>query len=197
MVGGIIVAVTGAMPVGIGLFCVPVAIEAVLQGRNKQRSANTEWTGQIKKSYLVGCLDSCVTIICASFGAGLVLFGILSSITLSSVWPAVILVPIGLCFLYVTYWIERRRKSRKVQHSRKPGDTARRPRTYRERGRIPDNVKKEVWQRDGGRCVKCGSEDELEFDHIIPVSKGGSDRAKNLQLLCKSCNRSKSDKIGG
>jgi len=56
---------------------------------------------------------------------------------------------------------------------------------------IPDDVKLFVWQRDGGRCVKCGSQQNLEFDHIIPISKGGSNTARNLQLLCEKCNRSK------
>lgn len=56
---------------------------------------------------------------------------------------------------------------------------------------IPDDVKMFVWQRDNGRCVKCGSQQNLEFDHIIPFSKGGSNTARNLQLLCEKCNRSK------
>ena len=41
----------------------------------------------------------------------------------------------------------------------------------------------------------CGSQKNLEFDHIIPVSKGGANTARNLQLLCQDCNRHKSDKI--
>lgn len=56
---------------------------------------------------------------------------------------------------------------------------------------IPDNIKMFVWQRDRGRCVKCGSQKNLEFDHIIPLSKGGSNSARNTQLLCEECNRSK------
>jgi Holliday junction resolvasome RuvABC ATP-dependent DNA helicase subunit len=60
---------------------------------------------------------------------------------------------------------------------------------------IPDEVKIFVWQRDGGRCAKCGSQEKLEYDHIIPVSKGGSNTARNIQLLCESCNRLKSANI--
>jgi hypothetical protein len=60
---------------------------------------------------------------------------------------------------------------------------------------IPESVKFEVWRRDGGKCLKCGSQRGLEFDHIIPFSKGGSNTARNIQLLCESCNRSKSNNI--
>ena len=60
---------------------------------------------------------------------------------------------------------------------------------------IPERIRTEVWRRDVGRCVKCGSRENLQFDHIIPVSKGGATTIHNLQLLCKSCNLSKSAKI--
>lgn len=56
---------------------------------------------------------------------------------------------------------------------------------------IPEAVRLFVWQRDKGRCVKCGSQQHLEFDHIIPVSRGGSNTERNIQLLCELCNRSK------
>ena len=61
---------------------------------------------------------------------------------------------------------------------------------------IPEDVQNQVWNRDGGKCVKCGSKEKLEFDHIIPFSKGGANTARNLQLLCEKCNRSKSNNIG-
>jgi len=60
---------------------------------------------------------------------------------------------------------------------------------------IPDDVKMFVWQRDSGKCVKCGSRENLEFDHIIPLSKGGSNTARNIQLLCEKCNREKHDNL--
>lgn len=64
---------------------------------------------------------------------------------------------------------------------------------YREQ--IPEEVRMFVWRRDEGKCVKCGSQTNLEFDHIIPISKGGSNTERNIQLLCEKCNREKRDII--
>ena len=61
---------------------------------------------------------------------------------------------------------------------------------------ISQKVKDKVWNRDGGQCVECGSNEDLEFDHIIPHSKGGANTYRNIQLLCEPCNREKSAKIG-
>ena len=61
---------------------------------------------------------------------------------------------------------------------------------------ISQDIKDVVWRRDEGKCVECGSNKKLEFDHIIPYSKGGSNTYRNIQLLCEPCNRHKSDKIG-
>ena len=60
---------------------------------------------------------------------------------------------------------------------------------------IPPEVKREVWRRDEGKCTKCGSRERLEFDHIIPITKGGSNTVRNIELLCEPCNRSKSANI--
>lgn len=61
---------------------------------------------------------------------------------------------------------------------------------------IPREVVDAVYSRDGGRCVYCGSTENLQLDHIIPFSKGGATTLENLQLLCQKCNLEKSNKIG-
>ena len=61
---------------------------------------------------------------------------------------------------------------------------------------IPTWVKLEVWKRDGGKCVKCNTTEDLHFDHIIPWSKGGSSSTpENVQLLCGRHNIQKHAKI--
>lgn len=61
---------------------------------------------------------------------------------------------------------------------------------------IPPKVKLAVWKRDKGKCVICGSTDNLHFDHIIPFSRGGSSLvAENIQLLCARHNIAKRDRI--
>ncbi|MGW0327947.1 TerD family protein [Nocardia sp. NPDC003183] len=60
---------------------------------------------------------------------------------------------------------------------------------------IPQDVKAQVWQRDGGACVECGDGHYLEFDHIIPLSRGGATSVTNLQILCRACNRAKGARI--
>ena len=61
---------------------------------------------------------------------------------------------------------------------------------------IPSEVKAQVWKRDKGKCVQCGSKEHLHFDHILPYSKGGTSRdVRNIQLLCARHNLQKSDRI--
>jgi len=44
-----------------------------------------------------------------------------------------------------------------------------------------------VWRRDRGRCVDCGSGENVVFDRIVPISQGGSDTEVNVELRCQSC----------
>lgn len=50
-------------------------------------------------------------------------------------------------------------------------------------------------QKYDNRCLSCGEQKPLTIDHIIPISKGGSNDISNIQPLCLSCNDRKSNKI--
>jgi hypothetical protein len=63
------------------------------------------------------------------------------------------------------------------------------------RDRISEEVRIAVWRRDQGKCARCGNRENLEYDHIVPVSKGGSNTARNIELLCQDCNRAKGNRI--
>jgi HNH endonuclease len=79
------------------------------------------------------------------------------------------------------------------------------PRPLKRRGSVPPDApgqyacggnicvatRRLVWRRDGGRCRRCGSTEELQFDHIVPRSRGGSGSAANVELLCRRCNLAK------
>ncbi|HKM66726.1 MAG TPA: hypothetical protein VJX70_06125 [Candidatus Acidoferrum sp.] len=61
---------------------------------------------------------------------------------------------------------------------------------------IPSAIKLEVWKRDKGCCVLCGSQKNIHFDHDLPFSRGGSSLlAANIRLLCAKHNLSKGAKI--
>ena len=61
---------------------------------------------------------------------------------------------------------------------------------------IPRHVMLRVVRRDNNQCQICSRlllDSEIEFDHIIPLSKGGSTEEYNLRVTCFDCNRGKSD----
>ena len=60
---------------------------------------------------------------------------------------------------------------------------------------IPDAMRRIVFERDGGRCVECDSNFNIQYDHILPVALGGATTVENLQILCADCNRRKSATI--
>jgi hypothetical protein len=91
---------------------------------------------------------------------------------------------------------ERKRKTDLAWARRVIGDEGSVERPSSGRKGIPRAVRHAVWSRDGARCVECGSSERLEFDHIIPLSRGGSNTERNIQLLCESCNRRKGATLG-
>jgi 5-methylcytosine-specific restriction endonuclease McrA len=59
---------------------------------------------------------------------------------------------------------------------------------------IPQPVKMAVVTRDGGKCRRCRSAQDLQYDYIVPYSSGGSSTDENnIQLLCGKCSRLKSN----
>jgi 5-methylcytosine-specific restriction endonuclease McrA len=96
-----------------------------------------------------------------------------------------------------------RRKFARTERPRKPrakaeARAAGRPRT------VPAHVKREVWQRDEGRCAfvsaqgrRCSSHARLEFDHSVPVARGGTSRAEDLRLLCRAHNQFEAERVFG
>ncbi|MCC6651964.1 MAG: HNH endonuclease [Candidatus Eisenbacteria bacterium] len=70
--------------------------------------------------------------------------------------------------------------------------------------RIPMAIKLAVWKRDGGKCSfvgpdghRCGETHHVDFDHIVPVAMGGSNKLENVRLLCHAHNQHEAERIMG
>jgi hypothetical protein len=68
---------------------------------------------------------------------------------------------------------------------------------------IPAEVKRSVWQRDGGRCAfhgrqgRCRETGFLEYHHVVPFAVGGETTAANIELRCRSHNGYEADQYFG
>ncbi len=80
---------------------------------------------------------------------------------------------------------------RRFERLRHQFSVARQEETMVKRERVSEEVRIAVWRRDEGKCAQCGNREKLEYDHIVPVSKGGSNTVRNIELLCETCNRKK------
>jgi len=66
---------------------------------------------------------------------------------------------------------------------------------------IPEWAKHAIFHRDKGRCTLCNKDvsgvislqNANNYDHIVPLARGGINDVTNLQLLCKECNAQKKD----
>ena len=66
------------------------------------------------------------------------------------------------------------------------------------RSALPKGLRHKILKRDRFSCQACGArapDVELEVDHKVPVSRGGTNEESNLITLCKDCNRGKSNKL--
>jgi hypothetical protein len=69
---------------------------------------------------------------------------------------------------------------------------------------VPANVKRAVWERDGGQCTfvgenghRCESRTRLEFDHVEPVTTGGHATVNGLRLRCRAHNQYAAERAFG
>lgn len=69
---------------------------------------------------------------------------------------------------------------------------------------IPAEVRRTVWERDGGQCtfvsttgVRCGSRRLVEFDHVDPVARGGEATVDGIRLRCRTHNQYEADECSG
>jgi 5-methylcytosine-specific restriction endonuclease McrA len=94
--------------------------------------------------------------------------------------------------------LEKRRfaATERPRRSRKPSAAGSR--------RIPAPVQRAVWQRDGGQCTfvserghRCPAREHLEFDHAIPVARGGQATVSNVRLRCRAHNQYEAESTFG
>ena len=83
-------------------------------------------------------------------------------------------------------------------------DKPRKSRRSRRPRHIPAEVRRQVWERDGGRCTfvaesghRCGAKAGLEFDHVQPIARGGESVAGNLRLRCRTHNQFEAERLFG
>jgi HNH endonuclease len=83
--------------------------------------------------------------------------------------------------------IRKRERQLATAHSLMRAEASGRP----VRTPVPVATRRVVFERDGGRCVQCESNFDLQYDHVIPLTLGGATTVANLQLLCADCNTRK------
>jgi hypothetical protein len=97
--------------------------------------------------------------------------------------------------IYALLVTRQQRETQRIDRAQQTVAMSSQSRRATSRASIPDDVKQYVWTRDGGRCRNCWGNTELQYDHVIPISMGGSNEPENLQILCGPCNRRKGASI--
>lgn len=92
--------------------------------------------------------------------------------------------------------VEAHEAGAEKEAARKRAIDAARTARYRARGggQISEELRAAVYERDNSRCVYCGSEEDLQCDHVVPLAKGGQTTFENLATACRPCNARKKDR---
>lgn len=83
--------------------------------------------------------------------------------------------------------VRRRAQQRASSHNR-------RARARMAEGFVTPDIIRKVLEAYGNVCLRCGAKENIQIDHVVPLSKGGTNLLENLQPLCRSCNARKSDR---
>ena len=99
---------------------------------------------------------------------------------------------------YARDWSKTKKGKKSQANKRKTESYKNAQRKHRQQKRTAGEFPTALWNAKleslGHKCVKCGS-DEVTVDHIVPVSKGGTNHIDNLQPLCRPCNSGKKDRL--
>lgn len=67
------------------------------------------------------------------------------------------------------------------------------PPARKNRPKVGAKVRQMVYDRDGHKCVYCGTGEDLSIDHVQPLTNGGLNRKENMVTSCRPCNVAKAD----
>lgn len=95
----------------------------------------------------------------------------------------------------------KKRTQNRVTDKVLPSETSKTPASELHHSKNPRKILRaiqhKIWYRDKGKCTQCGSQRNLNIDHIKPVALGGDSQPENLRILCFHCNQRKAIKIFG
>lgn len=91
----------------------------------------------------------------------------------------------------VKEWLKSNPEKRRVQ--RRNDRHVRRARIKGNGGSITAKELEALRSRHGKRCAYCGARGRMTIDHIVPLARGGTHEARNIQFLCAPCNSAKRD----
>jgi len=94
----------------------------------------------------------------------------------------------------------RSREAPEVESNSSCGD----PSAAASRRYIPAHIRRVVWERDRGQCTfvstrgtRCATRRFLEFDHVVPVARGGRASVDGIRLRCRAHNQYEAERVFG